>query len=247
MPNIFRDHFARCAERGDVATFGAVLRTATEPSSHAVIRRFLALITHPFAEILSQELDAPTVHSAEVAPKVTVLSSVGRFWPHESGADILVEPDGWQSAFALAETAIGQRPLRSLLVCGEPLVGKSSFLRLFAQRLRHEGWSVFEASGTDLQADQVYIGELEGRIRQVIDELARTHKTIWYIPGAGGDERAPPGSERDHPRPDRAGNRRRTPGCVRRDDAQGPCAADADQAVAARPFRDHHHRAVARQ
>jgi ATP-dependent Clp protease ATP-binding subunit ClpC len=182
MPNIFRDYLARCAERGDVATFGAALRTTADASPHAVIRRFLAVVTHPFAETLSQELDAPTVHSADVTQKVTVLTSVGRFWPHEPGADILVEPDGWQSSFALAETAIGQRPPRSLLISGEPLVGKSSFLRLLAGRLRHEGWSVFEASGADLQAGQVYIGQLEGRIRQVVDELASTYRTIWYIP-----------------------------------------------------------------
>jgi ATP-dependent Clp protease ATP-binding subunit ClpC len=41
---------------------------------------------------------------------------------------------------------------------------------------------VFEASGADLQADQVYIGQPEGRIRQVVDELTRGHKLIWYIP-----------------------------------------------------------------
>jgi ATP-dependent Clp protease ATP-binding subunit ClpC len=182
MPNIFRDYLARCAERGDVATFGAALRTTADASPHALIRRFLAVVTHPFAETLSQELDAPTVHSADVTQKVTVLTSVGRFWPHESDADILVEPDGWQSSFTLAETAIGQRPPRSLLISGEPLVGKSSFLRLLAGRLRHEGWSIFEASGADLQAGQVYIGQLEGRIRQVVDELASTYRTIWYIP-----------------------------------------------------------------
>ena len=182
MPNIFRDYLARCAERGDVATFGAALRTTADASPHALIRRFLAVVTHPFAETLSQELDAPTVHSADVTQKVTILTSVGRFWPHESDADILVEPNGWQSSFTLAETAIGQRPPRSLLISGEPLVGKSSFLRLLAGRLRHEGWSIFEASGADLQAGQVYIGQLEGRIRQVVDELASTYRTIWYIP-----------------------------------------------------------------
>ena len=41
---------------------------------------------------------------------------------------------------------------------------------------------MFEASGADLQADQVYIGQLEGRIRQVVDELAKGHRQIWYIP-----------------------------------------------------------------
>ena len=75
-----------------------------------------------------------------------------------------------------------QHPPRSLLVSGEPLVGKTSFLRLLAQRIAADGWSVFEASGADLQADQIYIGQLEGRIRQVVEELARAYRLIWYIP-----------------------------------------------------------------
>ena len=69
-----------------------------------------------------------------------------------------------------------------MLVSGEPLVGKSSFLSLLAQKIAPDGWSVFEARGADLQADQIYIGQLEGRIRQVVDELAKARRTIWYIP-----------------------------------------------------------------
>jgi ATP-dependent Clp protease ATP-binding subunit ClpC len=119
---------------------------------------------------------------AAASPAASVLSSVGRFWSDQTGHDVLIEPDGWQNALAIAASTLDQKPARSLLVAGEPLVGKSSFLRLLAQRLRADRWGVFEASGADLQADQVYIGQLEGRIRQVIDELARGYRMIWYIP-----------------------------------------------------------------
>ena len=180
MPNIFRDYFARCADRGDAATFGPALRATPNASPHETIRRFLQLVTHPFAATLCEELDTPNVPAA--SPAASVLSSVGRFWVDQAGHDVLVEPDGWQNALALAASTLDQKPPRSLLVAGEPLVGKSSFLRLLAQRLRADRWSVFEASGADLQADQVYIGQLEGRIRQVVDELARGYRMIWYIP-----------------------------------------------------------------
>ena len=110
------------------------------------------------------------------------MTSVGRFWSKQQGVEILVEPDGWRKAFALAESTLRQHPPRSLLVSGEPQVGKTSFLQLLAQRIAADGWSVFEASGADLQADQIYIGQLEGRIRHVIDELADGHRLIWYIP-----------------------------------------------------------------
>jgi ATP-dependent Clp protease ATP-binding subunit ClpC len=181
MPNIFRDYFARCADRGDAATFGPALRVTPDASPHETIRRFLRLVTHPFAATLSEELDTPNLPAA-ASPAASVLSSVGRFWVDQAAHDVLIEPDGWQNALAIAASTLDQKPPRSLLVAGEPLVGKSSFLRLLAQRLRADHWGVFEASGADLQADQVYIGQLEGRIRQVVDELARTYRMIWYIP-----------------------------------------------------------------
>src|SRR5207248_10663207 len=64
----------------------------------------------------------------------------------------------------------------------EQLVGKTSFLRLLAKRLAPQGWSVFEASGADVMAGQIWFGQLEGRIRQVTDEMAAAKKLIWYIP-----------------------------------------------------------------
>jgi ATP-dependent Clp protease ATP-binding subunit ClpC len=183
MPNIFRDYFARCAGQGDEPTFGSTL-LAPGVSPHDTMRKFLQQITHPFVAPLIRELDALRSPSAPAAPtrSYAILSEVGRFWLPQQGIDTLVEPDGWREALALAESTLRQVPPRSLLVSGEPLVGKTSLLRLLAQRLVAEDWSVFEASGADLQADQVYIGQLEGRIRQVVEELAKGHKLIWYIP-----------------------------------------------------------------
>src|SRR3984893_15818950 len=183
MPNMFRDYFVRCAGQGDEATFGpALLQSGVSP--HDTIRKFLQQITHPFVAPLILELDALPLPLAPAAPakSYTTLNAVGRFWSTQHGIDALVEPDGWREALALAESTLRQDPPRSLLISGEPLVGKTSFLRLLAQRLAADDWSVFEASGADLQADQVYIGQLEGRIRQVVDELAKGHKLIWYIP-----------------------------------------------------------------
>jgi ATP-dependent Clp protease ATP-binding subunit ClpC len=180
MPNIFRDYFAGCTGRDEAATFGNAL-AGPRASAATFIRRFLANVTHPYAAALINELDhsAPTV--IDLAPSKKTLNSVGRYWDDmDNGA--LIEPKAWREAFSLAEAALRQAPPRSLLVSGEPMVGKTSFLRLLAQRLARNGWNVFEAGGADLQAGQIYIGELEGRIRQVIEGLDSSHKTIWYIP-----------------------------------------------------------------
>ena len=182
MPNIFRDYFARRAAQGDVATFGSYLSGISSPD---VIRRFLKNVQHPFAPELISQLDrsGPTVESSPKSKRAfATLNEVGRFWSDPSGFDAVVEPEAWKKALAVAEATVGQDPPRSLLLSGEPLVGKTSFLRLLALRLGRKDWTVFEASGADLQADQSYIGELEGRIRKVIEELTRADKMIWYVP-----------------------------------------------------------------
>ena len=149
----------------------------------------------PFAGLLIQELDLAELDTEEPErsessgrssppPSIdntSILFQVGRFW-NDKELDFLVEPEAWRKAFVTAGATLQQNPPRSVLVSGEPLVGKSSFLSLLAQKIAPDGWSVFEARGADLQADQIYIGQLEGRIRQVVDELAKARRTIWYIP-----------------------------------------------------------------
>jgi ATP-dependent Clp protease ATP-binding subunit ClpC len=183
MPNIFRDYFIRCAGQGDTATFGTTLSRSDMLVD--AIRKFLRQIPHPFATELIVELDRSRPQAPSVSTpnkQFPTLDAVGRYWSDPRGIDALVEPVGWKEALVLAEAALHQDPPRSLLVTGEPLVGKTSFLRLLAQRLHYDDWTVFEASGADLQAGQSYIGELEGRIRKVVEELAGAQKMIWYVP-----------------------------------------------------------------
>ena len=180
MPNVIRDYLARCAARGDAATFGSSLK-ARGISPPQLIRKFLERIDHPSAAALIDELkDAEPPLSALPAEPAGILNTVGRFW--SDAAEILIAPDDWREAMAAAAATLQQSPPRSLLVSGEPFVGKTSFLRLLAAMLSPGNWSVFEASGADLQADQVYIGQLEGRLRHVVDELAKGYRMIWYIP-----------------------------------------------------------------
>jgi ATP-dependent Clp protease ATP-binding subunit ClpC len=177
MPVLFRDYFGRRADFGDSADFGTALESPSA-SPPATIRAFLERVNHPMAAALVARLDQVQRHSIDRA----FLTSFGRFWSDLPDSDILIEPDDWRDLFVAAEAMLQQTPLRSMLVSGEALVGKTSFLRLLAQRLARKGWSVFEASGADLMAGQLWFGQLEGRIRQVVDELAAGKKLIWYIP-----------------------------------------------------------------
>jgi ATP-dependent Clp protease ATP-binding subunit ClpC len=174
VPMLFRDYFAQREQLGDTPTFGVA------PPAHASepIKFFLGQVRHPFAGALIAALD--TLRRANVDR--AFLSSFGRFWEESKGINALVEPDDWTEALAAARTAALAAPARSLLVSGEDRVGKTSFLRLLAARLREEGWSVFEAGGADLMAGQQWFGQLEGRVQRVLDELHVSKKIVWYIP-----------------------------------------------------------------
>jgi ATP-dependent Clp protease ATP-binding subunit ClpC len=177
LPTIFRDYLARRASLGDEADFGTALQGASA-SPPAVIKQFLQSINLPLARALAVQLEDFERGSIDR----TFLTSFGRFWADKSEPALLIEPDNWRQALTTAQAAVTQTPIRSLMVSGEPLVGKSTFLRLTAAALAPTGWSVFEASGADLMAGQQWFGQLEGRIRHVLEQLTVAKKLIWYIP-----------------------------------------------------------------
>jgi ATP-dependent Clp protease ATP-binding subunit ClpC len=173
---IFREYLERRATFGDTAGFGPDLH-ASSASPLPIIRGFLERVNHPLAAALIAQLDDLARHQVNRS----FLTTFGHFWTAQ-GAQALVEPQQWQQSLASAEATLAQASPRSLLVTGEALVGKTSFLRLVAQRLSNQGWTVFEASGADLMAGQIWFGQLEGRVRQATEELTVLKKLIWYIP-----------------------------------------------------------------
>jgi ATP-dependent Clp protease ATP-binding subunit ClpC len=177
LPLIFRDYFARRSALGDEASFGNALQMhfASPP---ALIRGFLDRVNHPYAARLISQLDEMQRTSVDHA----FLATFGHFWSDSRDDDVLIEPKAWQEQLAIAASTLNQSLPRSLMITGEPLVGKTSLLRLLARRLRSEGWNVFESTGADLMAGQMWFGQLEGRIRQVTEELTAAKKLIWYIP-----------------------------------------------------------------
>ncbi|MBO0739989.1 MAG: ATP-dependent Clp protease ATP-binding subunit [Hyphomicrobiaceae bacterium] len=177
VPGLFRDYFARRQSLGDAPLFGPAL-SATYASSPDQIRAFLQRVNHGFATALMRQLDNVRRASVDRA----FLASFGRFWADRKDKELLIEPAGWAEVLAAAEAAALQMPARSLLVSGEHRVGKTTLLRLLAERLEAEGWTVFEAGAADLMAGQQWFGQLEGRIQRTVEELAASKKLIWYIP-----------------------------------------------------------------
>ena len=172
-----QEYFDESERLGDTASFGRAL-DAVSASNYPFIRGILELVNNALARQLVLEIDAK--RSAIVDS--SFLASFGRFWGQGKKHDLLIEPEAWRDMLANAEAAVTAKPPRSLLISGEPRIGKTSFLRLLAKRLERDGWTIFEAGGGELMAGQQYFGQLEGRIQKAVEELCASKKLIWYIP-----------------------------------------------------------------
>src|SRR5262245_1119616 len=71
---------------------------------------------------------------------------------------------------------------KSLLVAGRVGTGRSTLVREIAGRLRARGFLVIEASAADLMAGQSMIGQLEGRLKTVLEAADRS-PLVWIVPG----------------------------------------------------------------
>ncbi|MEM8599473.1 MAG: helicase HerA-like domain-containing protein [Bacteroidota bacterium] len=73
---------------------------------------------------------------------------------------------------------------RSVIVTGESGSGRTTTIRALADSLRAEGWTLFEADATDLLAGQMYIGQLEERVTNVVKQIA-DRPVLWVAPRFG--------------------------------------------------------------
>ena len=153
-------------------------------------------------------------------------------------------------------TALGQSPPRSVLIVGEHGVGKTALARAALDRL-DDDVIVFETTAAQLNAGAVYVGELEGRVKTLVDAMRR-EPVVWHLPelpgGAlrgtapsepAGPARRAPAPHRvrdDHDRRARSRLRARTSSCV----AARPRVTSAFEVVRVRPLDDTETIAVAR-
>ncbi len=93
--------------------------------------------------------------------------------------------------------SLSLKPPRSVLLVGEHGTGRTAVTRTALQRL--DGAPVvFEATAAQVQAGAIYVGELEGRIKEIADKL-KGHRAIWVLPDleetvyAGQHMRSPKG------------------------------------------------------
>jgi ATP-dependent Clp protease ATP-binding subunit ClpC len=109
------------------------------------------------------------------------LQSVGRVWDAVDLATI-VDHARLEAAVEAGVQAVEHDPPQSFVVSGEPGSGKTTVVRAIARRLMERGWTVFESSAADVLSGQVYIGQLEQRVKELQDNLHAARKVLWYVP-----------------------------------------------------------------
>ena len=112
----------------------------------------------------------------------TFLNSIGRVWGAKDWEQRWVDTPSLSTGVALALESLRRSPPASLLLMGEAGVGKTALVRALAERLTQEGWTVFEACAAEVIAGQTFMGELEKRIRQLLDNVDAAKRVLWYIP-----------------------------------------------------------------
>ena len=96
---------------------------------------------------------------------------VGRLWqPRDDAVDTSV--GGRAEAAAALEAALRDPRGPCALLVGEHGVGKTAVLREVLGTFQREGWLIVEASATELMAGQVYIGEIDTRLREIATRSA---------------------------------------------------------------------------
>ena len=96
------------------------------------------------------------------------------------------------------EATLLETPRRSVLLTGEPGVGKTTLYTIFARRCQQLGWTIFEAGSTEILAGQSYVGQLEARMQELFKNLSGNRKVVWIIPSF--HELLFAGWHRDNPR-----------------------------------------------
>jgi ATP-dependent Clp protease ATP-binding subunit ClpC len=125
------------------------------------------------------------------------LLNVGRIWerPFDEPPALLVGRR--RELVEIVVAAIEQTPPRSVLLVGEHGVGKTALTRAALERLDNDA-IVFETTAAQINAGAVYIGELEGRVKTLVDSVAG-QSVVWIIPElqetlfAGQHTRSPQG------------------------------------------------------
>lgn len=176
LRTILADFVLERIAAGDVPT---VQGMRAELSDEACV-----LLPDLLGPLKSPQIDAFLAGVAEVrSARVdeTFLRSVGSF-PEPGDGGIVVEHPRFVAARDAILGALERTPPRPVLLVGAGGTGRSTLVLAVWRALRAKGWRLFQAGHMDLVAGQSYVGQIEGQVRQLVEELARARRMLWVAP-----------------------------------------------------------------
>lgn len=114
---------------------------------------------------------------------------IGRVWGIQAYRDPknpMLSAPYQQEVVAMTTALLQQKPARSVLLVGQPGTGKTAVVKQVALELQAQGWTIFEADGSDLTAGQMYFGQLEERMQKLLENLGEERRVLWVIPNLHG-------------------------------------------------------------
>ncbi|MBN1480720.1 AAA family ATPase [candidate division KSB1 bacterium] len=171
------DFIKKRIEKGDAQTFASHLDRLDEEDIFDV-ETFLQALDTKYTKPFLDEIKRRKASSVDTV----FLNIVGRVWNSASFDNVIIQHKALEKHISEIESSLFHTPERSVLIVGESGVGKSALLQLLFKRLHDDHWHIFQASAVDIIAGQVYIGELEERIQNLIKKLHVQKRVLWYIP-----------------------------------------------------------------
>ena len=108
-----------------------------------------------------------------------LFGSIGRVWQRPFDRPQALLAGRRSDVVDLVVAALTAAPPRSVILVGEHGAGKTALARAALDRIQDV--TVFEATASQVIAGQVYVGELDGRVKQLADGM-RGRSTIWVMP-----------------------------------------------------------------
>ncbi|MBI2212220.1 MAG: ATP-dependent Clp protease ATP-binding subunit [Acidobacteria bacterium] len=177
LSQFIRELARRRTRAGESATFGDRLPNVSTQRLRdvdALLRRLGSEVSESFRD----ELDEFRNRTANV----DFLRHIGVVWSDDMSHPPIVEHERLRNAASTIVSSLDDTPRRSVLVIGEDGVGKTTIIRTAARELHAKGWVVFEAGATDILSGQSYIGQLEERMRTVLQSVRGEKRVLWIIP-----------------------------------------------------------------
>ncbi len=177
LQQILKDFIDQRLKDEEHPTFGALLKETDTQQLNAMANS-LDSINHPGLEPLKQEVQ----EALTTAIDRKYLKSVGQLWEQLQPDPAQHLNETMQSIINRLEKTLTGESGRSAILSGDAGVGKTTLMRAFAQQIFNRGWLVFEATAADIIAGQTYMGELEKRLHEIIRNLDRKRRVIWFVP-----------------------------------------------------------------